>query len=542
MTTSLHEQVLYDYWFFQAALGNVSYSSKDLFFNTARVYGLSAQESEELYSATQSREIEEIRSDADFKQYQRIVEYFTVTGKRVDYPSRLKEMITLKGRAYADAKKHSMIIDGKDAVLLVKNHLLQQSDAGNVYAIRTLGFLTLTGILFEKDEEAGCRRLKDAADWNDVFSLLALIACGLGDREENVSRLCTVYGDAADKEFIEKLSGKKREDIECCERAKLLNDLFALGTCNKDKYSSIYAKTVFADSICLQDVKNIVYSESAAAVAMIAQLPLALKKLDLPRIGKSLKDNGKLRARSAEADRICQALRKSEFCSAEGKTVCISSNSSFARALYEEAFSACEGVMVTKVNVGELKSEDFDKTFGNFFLKSLGDGRQNVVFLEFCGNVGSAVRDKATEYLSRGNLSKFKLKNPAVTIDVSAVKVICLCDEANARMLAKFCEVVNVKELDNDEYKTAVFDMAYAYAKRPLKRADVRFSEDVFEDGCRYSPEDIADAIDEITWMTRQSDSPVTVTREVVERVVTTRKKSNSVNKFGFGGKINENF
>lgn len=537
--TTLQEKVLYDYWLFEATVGNIAYSHMDMFFKVAEIYRLSVEEGRELYASIGVKELYDISSDEDLKQYKRIAEYFKVIGKRNVCDAQLNKMIAIKGRAYTDAKQCFLMVEERDSELLIKNNLLKQAENGNVYAIRTLGFLTLSGILFEKNVSLGLKYLEQSADWNDVFSVLTLIKHRSEDRQYNLSRFAALFETAFDKELLRRVSNGKEEEIVACERVKILNELFALGTCDRFKYSSIYAKTVFAKSLDLQSVKILTCGASAPLIARVSQLPLFVKRADVRAIEKSLDCAKTLAGRGVEVERIKDSIRKTEYCLNDLRPLCISGSSEFARAIYVDAISASKGLNVIRIDVKKLNAEDFEKSFNNFFVRSLKDNSSNVVLLEFYGNIGNAVWASVAEYLSVTNLSQFKFQNPPLTFDLGEVKVFCISDDINAGMLAKYCDVINVEEVTNDEYRQLLCSMLSSQYQ--WKRKDVYFSEDVFNCGHRYALEDIAYAIDEIMWLARKSDTPLTITRERVDRAVVLRKKSNGVNKFGFGGKHNEN-
>ena len=538
MITILHEQILYDYWLFEAAIGDIAYSHRDLFFDIAEIYGTDGREAEDLYRTLINGELFDVRTKEDFKRHQRIAEYLKLTGEYSSRNADNDKILLLKGRAYSDANQFGLVGEERESVLLTREKLCKQAETGNVYAKRLVGFLLANGILFKKNVASGMRYLSEAADWNDVFSVMALVNYDAADRRYNISRLLTLSKSLPDSELFDNIFAKYDFDADECEHIRLLDELFATGICKKEQYLPAYAKVLSARTISASDKSMLVKSMNADSMAIVAQLPFCLKKVSVRNIEKALTNAAFSVKRQGEIAGIVSAIEKSE-CLGGGQSVCVWSDSPFVRGQYASAFSKTAGARCTVVKVSELSYEEIERTCGNFFIKGLRDGSANIVVFEFCGAIDNTVRAKAIEYLSAANLKRYKIKNLSLTLDLSNVMTVCVSDTSNAKFLGGCCEVIGVARLDCDEFTQAVTQILMRKSKKA--GVNVSFACDMADIYAKYSVADLDSALDEVCWIAKNDRSDKAVTADTIGEILSRRKKMMPViNQFGFGGKNHE--
>ena len=101
----------------------------------------------------------------------------------------LDEMIKIKGNALTGALGMHLIAESDASQNVVFNNLLAAANSGVVCALRITGILQCEGIFFRRSVISGIKNLKNAADWNDIASILTLLYYSKEGRSFNVSRL-----------------------------------------------------------------------------------------------------------------------------------------------------------------------------------------------------------------------------------------------------------------------------------------------------------------------------------------------------------------
>ena len=91
-----------------------------------------------------------------------------------------------------------------------------------------------------------------------------------------------------------------------------------------------------------------------------------------------------------------------------------------------------------------LRPRDLARTKNNAFLRDLSRDKNNVILFMMDGGVEEYVIEEITDFLQGEKRADFNLESPSLSIDLSSVLPICVCDRENARKLEGDAEIVEL--------------------------------------------------------------------------------------------------
>lgn len=530
----LTELSLSEFFSCTTLLANQIFNREVMLSRLEDIFMVSKEECDMIRYAILSPAVSAIETEQDYFRELRIKQYL-YSGEDQRRKSSFEDEVTaIKGSVISALTAIEGLIGKGRTRSETGKILLDHAAAGNVHALRAVGFLLCEGIFFGKDVELGVKYLKRAASWNDVRALIMLMHYDSSSLNKNMNVLRYALNNMSKEDCIIDLEWHygmpTRED---CREAVLLEKLFRLGILKRDSYSSSYSRILFSSVISYKDKEKLLFSSSKEFVAEIGDLPLKLSLDNMCRYDISMLDENMPVKREAELNAVRQSIVNSDMrTSAAYLPLCLSSDSQVMLRMYADAIEKSVGdAHVVRIDVSELGAYDFEPNKNNIFVRSCEDDKENIYFLFFKGEISEKKLELLKTFLKSSNRKAFRLNAPGVSLDLSPVLPICFCDSMNESELRPYCNIVSIGRVLNDE-KPAVIKAVLRAKETEYGIPEIIVSEKIKKELCSMTVDEAERRLDEIVRERRRKGEKMVI-KEGVER------KKRAVSRFGFGGDIN---
>lgn len=540
MKDIIQELFLREYFLFRSVLGGQIGERRRWFTLLARQYFVDDAQADELFPLTESDAAEAIATAHDYMQYCRIKQYAKIGQLGLPANAADDEMIAIKGSASVLAEGLGLGKRGDPLCSEIYNKLSFCADGGNVHAMRVLGTLLCEGGPIGQNIRAGRKYLEMSADWNDVGSLLALLAYGTEGRAFQLSRLFTAtYGTPYFSLYERASAAFCMPKAVAVGEVRLLEQAFRSGALKRDTYEPKYARIVYGSAASLADRERAVFSASKEYLSAVGDLPLKLrKKARRYAVPESVKYFPL--PRDGERKEVLKKLQNADLCGIEPyRPLCICSDSHYLLNLYAEFVTELGAERHTeRIEISRLTGYDLEPTQNNVFLRSVDEDRDNSFLLFFTGEIQRDVLESSLAFLNGGQRMKFHLNNPSATLDLSAVLPVCFCDRANVKHMRDACDVLFLADVTREEMPSALLDMLSVCARRyGVERAEL--DDGLIEELSVRTPDEAERILDEAVRANRTQEGPVILKTDDVQAFI--RSAERGKRGFGFGGIGNGN-
>lgn len=443
--TTLQERCLAIYFRLDLLVGDfiTDEENNTILSTLSGVFLLTEEQKRELLELTQLDTIKAIKCESDYKLNKRIQEYLRLSGSKTN-PTE-GAVADIRGRAISALKEagYSYVLDSTKPATYT--FLTNNSQCGSIEAMRALGMLQLLGIFTPRDEFSGIRLLNRCAKWNDPDAILALLYFNQ-EREVNISRLYSVSnGTPFEIIFTTAKDAYGFDKVEPSSRTELIEQAIGLNIVASHSYSPHLARIVYSDIIEECDKIRLVLNNKAI-LGEINDLPLALKRIPLSAtapVGGVLK-------RDSEREGIIGSIVYSSEASA--LCPCIVTNDEFVAEDYAEMISKTfADANVIDVDARVLRSNDFSLDKNNVFVRDIDESRANIM-LFIIRNVSDYVLiDLLSRFLKDTSRDDFRLSHPSITLNLSSVIPVCICDTTALKQIKHLCDCIEVKPISKDE-------------------------------------------------------------------------------------------
>ena len=533
MLNSMVEMFLSQYFLFKAVLGKYLTNSKELFILLSRICLIPEADTDQLYCLAENEIAEQITTENEYLQYQRMQKYSALIGSDQKIDAELEEIVRIKGNAILVAQSSKLVPDADASRNVVYTYLLSAATSGSVLALQIMGVLQCEGVFLDKNEKVGLKNLSKAADWNDGFSILALLHYLKENRAYNMARLrkaiedtpFTCAYDAAMEQY------GPVDEIEVDE-VKLLHKAFVSGGLKREVYDPKYARILNGQALCIKDKEKLVFSQNKELLSIIGHLPLKLSYESMTAVDLSALEQLALK-REAETAAIGRALKNSDLRALPSyRPLCLCSDSKYILSAYAKAIAAkSQTTHVETIDVGELIEYDFEPTPNNVFVRSIDEDRDNRFLLFFCGEISERKIDAVKSILLSSGRTKFHLSSPSVTLDLGAILPICFCDRRNAALLKPYCDILTLAPVTEDELPLAIKDIL-ADKEAMYGTGTIRLNEEAIEifDGCDIDT--VETLIDAAVRARREKGADIILSGDILREY----KSDDERPRIGFGG------
>ena len=542
MIDIVNETFVEQYFLYTAILGK--YCDKARLFNyVADLFFIPQASREYLFKLSEEEPVRDIVTYGDAMRYSRVRQYCELNDYMLVHDDA-QEMVSIKSKVIKLAVSNNLIADANTTQAQIYKALMDTALAGNVVAMRALGTLQCEGIFVDKQVESGLKNLHKACQWGDMVSMLAL-AKYLRETNDHVAlqkclnRLSAVVENTK-YEFLLTLL-EQNCDVKATKKSEeilLLKKGIAANKVKADVYHPLSARLIFGNAIDIKDKEKILFSDNKAILSEVCDLPLKLSYDDLS-LNLDALDTMPLK-RNQEQKNLKTKLLNSDLRQHDGyRPLCLASESDYALETYVDAIVStfepstnhCE-----MLDVADLKSYDFEPTASNVFARSCNDDKNNIFVLTLKGDIDNATLQQVKNFLSSAKRRRFRLNTPRVTLDLSPILPICVCDESNASKLGNAVERVNVADISAEEKQHIVMEML-ARKSELYKTKSITMDKEVMDTLCSCSPASIERTLDKLFSEQRFNNKFTAITVELFKPYEKTLK-CHSAKAFGFGGYV----
>ena len=485
------------------------YDKKQLFTTLANMYFIPNASRKGLFAKAEKESVASIRTDKDYLRYLRLRKYSQLQNIPLsEEEEQDREMITVKGSAITVIARKELMPDAEATVTGVCKKLFAEAGAGNIVAMRTLGILQCAGIFTEQNFETGSAYLTHAARWNDPESVLAALYFIPSDRDAHLSRLKAITLDGSPFACLVELAEKAYATgpVSPLREALVLEKAFSVGTIHREAYSSKYLRVITSPILPFADRERLLLSGQKEAVAVAAELPIRPKALTVESVSLPALENLPL-MREKELLAIRRPLHNADLRTLSiYKPLCLVTDSAFVADMYMSAILAGNtGLHVTYIDIGELAPSDMEPTGNHCFIRGLDEEKDNILLLDFRGDITPDFMDKATDFLTAGKRENFHLVAPPLTLDLTRVLPICITNKHNSRPLSHLCQMVQLGNVSKDEMPAAI---AYLLKEKScLYRVDgITLSPDLLTAMCELDIDTLNEVLEDMVCQHREKN------------------------------------
>lgn len=531
MINAIEELFLSEYFLMQTVLGKILTDSKELFFVLGKIFLLPDTKIYLLYRLSEREDVKSIKTENDFKRHMRIKQYLQMSGSNNLCTEEVEHIKNIKGNAILSATQLKLKSGSEATQNIIYATVSNAANQGVVPALRIMGLLQCEDIVIEKNFKIGISNLSKSADWNDITSVLALLKYCKDTREYNMARLymlientpfAPIYNEAV-KEYQVYSNDEIKE-------VKLLEKAFNYSVLKREVYDPKYAKIIYSEILKYEEKDRLIISESKESVSMLADLPLNLPKCALHEIDFSVLQQVHL-VRDDEQQKILKNLKNTDLVGQDiYQPLCLCSDSNYILNIYTEAISKIPNINVANINVSDLTEYDLEPTPNNILIRNINESKSNCFILDFRGNIRLELVEYVINFLKAANRAKLHLNKPNVTIDLSNLLTICVCDERNIDYFSHCCEVVRLKEVSNEEMPKAI-EHILVHKKKLYGLTEIKLQKKHVDKLCYEKVETVEKILDYAVREHRGESGKV----EIAEADFKFNHDNNKPNKIGFG-------
>lgn len=532
------ETFIKEYFFLRAVLAD--YADKRALFNMlVELFYISQPQAEALFELSENKAVADLKTQEDCKRYNRVKQYHAMCGNPVD-ETEVEWIIDVKSNAITFAAEKNLCADNSSTRTHIYETLLAEANFGKVAAMRVLGLLQCEGVCFDKQYDAGLKYLRRAAQWGDIVSLLAMIKYSKDDEvtlTKQLSRLSeAVRGTQYEGLLASALTANNVAEIKPSEELALLKRAFSVKRAKTDIYEPLCARLVYSTTISLKDREKSLFSETKGMLSEVCDLPLKLTSGTISLNTQSI-ENLPLH-RESEQDRLLTALYNVDLRTLESyRPICLSVGNSYLLEMYANAIVNMKQTDTTnfdRIEVADLHSYEFEPSNNNVFVRCCVDEVDNILVFVLRGEIDSHTLQHVKNFLKTGKRRQFHLNNPRVTLDLSSVLPICVCDSANAQKLSELVDVVEIADIKAEEKRDILLAMTEQKSKSYFA-FNVQLDDDVVNTLCSCALDTADKVLDRIFSERRPDKSFNCVTAEVLQPYLKLIKGNND-RPYGFGG------
>ena len=531
------EMFLSDYFTFDAVVGRFC-DSRAIFDCLSQTYYIDSERADKLFILATSAKIRNVATIKDYKRYRRLCKYSEACVLHTSYTAAEDDILTIKGKALYATNECGLADSGNATKASVYANIVDKANAGQVTALRLYGVLQCEGVFFDKRLHDGLKNLTRAARWNSVEGILALLKY---DANNSATYADMLYTLAVGTPFEEVFTNAQRyHSAKAPKKVKectLLSKVFGRGQVNPNVYMPVYANLLYSEIISFKDKEKLLLSESKDSINSYMDLPLKLSMRKFTYDVSAITELSITRAEE-QSSIIQNALNSDIRHFSTFKPLCLCSDSRFMRSYYAKAIkNLFVDANSVDISVIDLAPHDFEPGMNNVFVRSCDEDKNNVFLISFVGEINEQAAKEVCDFLQGDKRKNMHLVRPNIEIDLGAVLPICLCDKANAQMLLRHCEKVEILNPTKGELTVLIQELISEKEKQyGIKRLNV--AQSVMNKLCSVSIDAAEAALDSAITANRSGNNELTLTDENASKYIKRREQSRG---FGYGGSKDEN-
>ncbi len=538
MLDILKESILYEYFVYKSVL-NKFVEDEQILDCLIKVFQLEEKDKSDLLKLIHKDIIEEITSEADYKQYRRISQYQKMMESSMFCSEEEETIISIKGEALSTTTKKNLFAKPEMTSSLIQRNLMHYAKVGCLVAMRILGVLLCEGIFVEQNRTKGISYLEKASSWADITATLALLKYKK-DAKETLAFLNSIAKDTPFEDFaIELNSTYGIKEIFYKEEIFLLKKAMAAEKMKLDEFNPMHARLVYAPAISLKDKEKIIFSENKEHISDACDLPIKFHYEDLKM--KSEDEIQLLLSREKEFHTISMGLKNSDLRQLNSyHPICLVSDSNYVLEMAMRGIQQIFEENIECIEMNDLREADFEPTKNHVFVRNVNESKNTIYFLIFRGELSESVLEMGKNFLKTEKRKKFHINHPTITLDLRGVLPICICDKENAKKLKPFVETIKLANITDEEKPSIIEDM-FLMKSDLYKVSEKRIDSSVVEKLCTYSLETAEKILDQAIRDFRVEYGSAELTLERMQPYFFEKNQNGNKNAYGFGGIIHEN-
>ena len=520
--TTLQERCLASFFKLQLLVGNFVSSEEIMrvFDACCDIFMISAEERESLWNLSQKEEIQSIKCESDYNLYKRIQEYLRLSGEKYDTVEAM--VADIRGRAIIALKEatYNVVLDSTKPATFA--FLTNATQCGSIEAMKALGTLQILGVFTTKAVSSGLRLINRCAKWNDEDAILTMLAYDEESRETNMARLYSVSNGTPFESVVEVAKQQYGiSSVGVSDESELVEQAIGLNVIKRQFYSPQVARIVYSEILDYADKVRLVLNNKNL-VAEVNDLPLALKKIPLEARGEAYID---LLERDAERENVIQSILYASETNA--LCPCLVTDDTFIMQDYLNVIAGSfPDANIIDIDANALKQSDFNLDKNHFFVRDLAEDKKNLILFIMRGKANLAFAEVVSKYLRDTDRDDFRLASPGVTLNLSSVLPICICDSECLKYVKSYCDCIDLAPLTDDEIN-ALIDKVLA-----RRKVEYAIAELTLEDGAKRALIDgfksftqLIAALDKLIYSFKGKGSGKVITEKMVQKLVQSTEK-----------------
>jgi len=527
------EMLLTQYYLLNAVFDKHFTDKKSWFYTFGRAFGLSEDETAKLFAKTEEKSVKAVSTEKEYLRHIRVKKYMSQQGIASDISAEFEELITVKGSAILLLTKYGLNRQKENTATSVCDELLQYVKNGNIIAMRLYAIARIEGIALQKDYDEGIKLLEETSKWLDVASIILLHHYSQDNILGSTARLLSATKGTPYDRIALTLSETDCTENGLSQEDELISKAFSWGILKRDEYSERYAKIAFNKNIDFNEREKLILSCGKDHITVASALPLNLdisKKIEFDFTDLDLINN----ERDNEKTQIKKNLINSDLRIYEGyKPLCVVSDSLAVLEMYEKSLSYklnnCNPVFI---NISDCTDQEFEMTYNNIFVTACKQDLSNVYFIACVGKLTDKVIKGVQEILRYSTRAAFKLKQPAITLNLSTILPICFCDKQNAKHFKPYCDMVNAVVMSENELKGEIFTFIKS-REEIYGISKIHISDDLLGTIMELGIDSAKNVLDRAIIGTRNGNGEIELKLDAVSEYI---KETKTKFLFGFGG------
>ncbi len=423
-------------------------------------------ETEQYYTVANSDQYKNIVDYSSYERLCRTIEFAEASGQHVEL-TKIDRVILAQKRESMKVKSEIFKQSKNLTADIIVDTLLDTSMNGNVDAMVTLSYMEYHGICICKDSKNAVKRLALCAKWNSLFGNLMGIAYDSRNKEDYYNILFTILRSSNQREVFKYICEYTSFEKECTKSpvARIIEKAFGLGIIRRNVYDQIFAKVAFSSLISCEDKEKLLLSKKKDAIVSLSDIPFDVNRDKLFSFDCAKAKNIPLRREEELHKILCSISPATSNRSALYQPLLVAGDDEYIQDMYVDALKAgfAKKNKVFEVDAGTLSVQDFAGSKENFLLRGLSETKEShtVFLVKHCENIGDSEQEELQKLLDYEYRRKFKLLEPTVSLDLSDVLIVLFASEVteSVRRLAKECDVVWTRRINDDEKQTVIDSM-----------------------------------------------------------------------------------
>lgn len=435
-----------------------------IFRELARVFYVPLTPETEVYYVTAN--LPQYKSITDYTAYERLcrtIEFAEASGQDVQLTAvdrmilaQKREALTIKSELFKQSRNLT-----RDTIA---ETLLRTAMNGNVDAMVTLAYMEYHGICICKDGKNARKRMRLCARWNHLSGNLMGIAYDKKNAADYCNNLYTILRSATQREVQAYIFQCVPQPVPAEKKpvALVLEQAFDMGIIQRNTYDPIFAKVAFSDLISIEDKEKLLLNKKKDAIVSLSGIPF-----DADRTALFQFDAGRARdiplERPQELEQaLCAISPAIQHRPDLYRTLLVTGDDDYVSEMYITALrnGFSKETKLIEVDAGLLTLQDFIGAKEHFVLRGLSETKQShtVFVIRHCNEIGERELEELMKLLDYRNRQKFKLQDPAVSLDLSDVLFVLFASENNelVRRLSAECDTVWTARISEAEKQTVI--------------------------------------------------------------------------------------